>query len=83
MKTTTRVTSKGQITIPQEIRKRFGLLPQTLVEFVITPEGPRLVRARSGQTRGKQMIARMRQSRRKMRLTTDEAMQLTRGDDQP
>ena len=27
------VTSKGQVTIPQEIRIRLGLLPHTEVEF--------------------------------------------------
>jgi AbrB family looped-hinge helix DNA binding protein len=28
-----RITSKGQVTIPAEIRERTGLLPQTEVEF--------------------------------------------------
>ena len=28
-----RITSKGQVTIPQEIRQRLGLLPETEVEF--------------------------------------------------
>jgi AbrB family looped-hinge helix DNA binding protein len=28
------VTSKGQVTIPQRIRNRFGLKPGTTVEFV-------------------------------------------------
>ena len=28
-----RITSKGQVTIPAEIRERAGLLPQTEVEF--------------------------------------------------
>jgi AbrB family looped-hinge helix DNA binding protein len=27
------ITSKGQVTIPQEIRNRLGLLPHTQVEF--------------------------------------------------
>ena len=28
-----RITSKGQVTIPQEIREKAGLLPNTEVEF--------------------------------------------------
>ena len=28
-----RITSKGQVTIPQEMRERYGLHPQTEVEF--------------------------------------------------
>ena len=30
-----RLTSKGQVTIPLEIRERLGLLPHTEVEFEI------------------------------------------------
>ena len=30
-----RITSKGQVTIPQEVRERFGLLPDTEVDFVV------------------------------------------------
>jgi len=35
-----RVTSKGQVTIPQEIRDKYGFLPQTEVAFV--EEGERV-----------------------------------------
>ena len=31
-----RITTKGQVTIPIEIRKKMGLLPETEVEFKIT-----------------------------------------------
>ena len=30
-----RITSKGQVTIPQEIREQCGLLPHTEVRFVV------------------------------------------------
>ncbi len=30
-----RITSKGQVTIPKEIRERFGLLPGQAVEFAV------------------------------------------------
>ena len=33
-----RVTSKGQVTIPAEIRERMGLLPHTEVEFTVTTD---------------------------------------------
>ena len=36
-----RISSRGQITIPQRIRRRFGLQPFTEVEFV--EEGERLI----------------------------------------
>lgn len=32
-------TSKGQITIPQDIREKLGIEPGTRVDFVPTPDG--------------------------------------------
>ncbi len=40
--TKARVTSKGQITIPKEIRDRLGLRPGDEVEFVEDAEGMRI-----------------------------------------
>ena len=34
-----RITSKGQVTIPLEIREKMGLLPDTEVEFVMEGKG--------------------------------------------
>lgn len=33
------VTSKGQITLPKEVREALGLLPGSQVEFVVEPGG--------------------------------------------
>jgi AbrB family looped-hinge helix DNA binding protein len=33
-----RVTSKGQITIPQELRKEFNIKPEEIVYFIIDEE---------------------------------------------
>ena len=41
-----RITSKGQITIPQEIRNRFGFLPGMEVDIVVEDEKPVIVRNR-------------------------------------
>lgn len=38
-----RLTSKGQVTIPVEIRRRYGLETGTEVDFVAEAAGPRLV----------------------------------------
>lgn len=37
-----RITSKGQVTIPQAIRERLGLLPHCEVEFAIVGNSVRL-----------------------------------------
>lgn len=75
-----KVTVKGQVTIPQEIRERHGLLPGTEVEFVDDGEEVRLVKAEGGKRRGRAIVERMR-GRADTRLSTDEIMALTRGDD--
>ncbi len=75
-----KITVKGQVTIPQEIRERHGLLPGTEVEFVDDGEEVRLVKAEGGQRRGRALVERLR-GRADTRLSTDEIMALTRGDD--
>ncbi|MFN8223653.1 MAG: AbrB/MazE/SpoVT family DNA-binding domain-containing protein [Gaiellales bacterium] len=72
-----RVTAKGQVTIPQEIRDRFGLHPGTDVSFTVRGETVRLERT-PGRGRGKPLVERMRGTGR-IGLSTDEIMRLTRG----
>ena len=36
---TSRISSKGQVTVPAGIRDKMGLLPGTVVEFKITAKG--------------------------------------------
>jgi len=42
-----RITSKGQVTIPIEIRKRLGLLPHTEVRFEVEGDAVRILRKRN------------------------------------
>ncbi|HVQ91241.1 MAG TPA: AbrB/MazE/SpoVT family DNA-binding domain-containing protein [Mycobacteriales bacterium] len=73
-----RVTAKGQVTIPADIRQRFGFLPDTEVEFVVDDDGVRLVQAsRPGRTRGDRVVARLR-GRGNAGMSTDEILALTR-----
>lgn len=83
-----RVTSKGQVTIPIEIRERLGIQPNTEVRFVVQRGYVVLEKVKgSGQmkrvSRGKAIIARMRQAARyttRSAMTTDELLALTRGE---
>src|ERR1017187_2112990 len=43
---TMQITSKGQVTIPQVIRNRLGLLPHTRVEFELAGDHARIRKAR-------------------------------------
>jgi AbrB family looped-hinge helix DNA binding protein len=78
-----RITSKGQVTIPHEIRERAGLLPNTEVEFVLDDDGVRIVKARDPKrpTRGQQVVEALRRAPGQNKMTTDEIMALMRGDD--
>ncbi|MEI6703275.1 MAG: AbrB/MazE/SpoVT family DNA-binding domain-containing protein [Deltaproteobacteria bacterium] len=75
-----RVTSKGQVTIPRNVRQRLGIFPLSEVEFVV--EGNTVVlRATTEQNiRGKRLVETLR-GRATVRMTTDEIMALTRGED--
>lgn len=72
-----RITSKGQITVPQELRNRFGFLPGTDVEFIADKGGLRLVKSKASE-RGTKIVERMR-GRGDNKLSTAEIMKLTRG----
>jgi AbrB family looped-hinge helix DNA binding protein len=74
-----RITSKGQVTIPQGIRERLGLLPHSEVEFEIDGDSVRIRKAGRKMTRGHMIVAHLRGTGNK-RMTTDEIMALTRGE---
>ena len=76
-----RITAKGQVTIPQQIREKAGLVPDTEVEFELRGDVVVIRRARPAgrETRGQALIRRMRGSATaKPRMTTDEIMALLR-----
>jgi AbrB family looped-hinge helix DNA binding protein len=73
-----RITSKGQVTIPQEIRLRLGLQPETEVEFDVVGNTARIRKVEGRPGRGRRLVERMR-GRATTRLTTDEILALTRG----
>jgi AbrB family looped-hinge helix DNA binding protein len=73
-----RITSKGQVTIPIEIRERFGLLPDTEVAFEVRGGSVRIKKAAGKGRRGSEIIGRLK-GKATTRLSTDEILALTRG----
>ncbi len=55
-----RITTKGQVTIPQDIRERLGLLPHSEVEFDVVGDSVRIRKKRGTKTRGQRLLAQMR-----------------------
>ena len=76
-----RITTKGQVTIPQAIRERLGLLPYSEVEFDVVGDSVRIRKKRGSKSRGQKLLGLMRRAKPKPGLTTDQLMALTRGDD--
>jgi AbrB family looped-hinge helix DNA binding protein len=76
-----RITSKGQVTIPAEIREQAGLLPHTEVEFDFDGKVVRIFPAakRSKDGRGARLIAHLR-GRGDVAMSTEDIMALTRGE---
>jgi AbrB family looped-hinge helix DNA binding protein len=75
------VTSKGQVTIPQEIRNRLGLLPHTKVAFELAGDHARIRKAgreTGASARGRLALEALRGTA-DVRMNTDEIMALARG----
>jgi AbrB family looped-hinge helix DNA binding protein len=73
-----RITSRGQVTIPVEIREKLGLLPNSEVEFEIQGNAVRLRKVEAARRRGRSLIDRLRGTGT-TRMSADEILALTRG----
>lgn len=76
-----KITSKGQVTIPQAIREKAGLHPHTEVEFEMRGGRVVLKPVSRGRVRGHEAVGRLRGTLKQVRMSTDQIMALTRGKD--
>jgi len=74
-----RVSTKGQVTIPIELREALGLLPATEVVFERAGDSVRIRKARAKSRRGAAIVAHLR-GRGSVSLSTDQIMALTRAE---
>lgn len=72
-----RVTEKGQITIPKELRDALGIGPGSEVEFERDDDAIVVRKMRDAPTRGRRIAERLR-GRGDVAMTTSEIMALTR-----
>lgn len=73
-----RVTEKGQVTIPKEIRDALGIGPGTEIVFERRKDAIVVRKSDRGPTRGRLLAQRLK-GRGDVEMTTDEIMALTRG----
>lgn len=76
----TKLTSKGQVTIPKPVRDRLNLKPGSPVDFELADDG-RVVLVKAGRksTAPRSRFERLRGSAT-VPITTEELMALTRGE---
>ena len=75
-----KLTSKGQVTIPQVFREKFGLLPETEVIFDEGDGGVLIKPAAASRRRLVERWLKRARGSATAKLTTDEIMSLTRGE---
>lgn len=70
-----RVTSKGQVTVPRNIREALGIKPETEIEFV--EDNGRFYLVKKGQTTHHKGFSKLR-GIASAQMSTEEIMALTR-----
>ncbi|ETX07367.1 AbrB/MazE/SpoVT family DNA-binding domain-containing protein [Candidatus Entotheonella palauensis] len=73
-----RVTTKGQVTIPQHIREKMGITPHAEVDFI--EEDGRVILVKRDRDASVPPTFRRVRGVATIRMSTDEIMALTRGD---
>ena len=71
------INEKGQVTIPQMIREKFGFLPYTEIDFQEEDSKVVLVKKEDANRRGVSIIKALRH-KGDVNITTDEIMKYTR-----
>jgi AbrB family looped-hinge helix DNA binding protein len=77
--TATTLTTKGQVTVPKNVRDFLGIGPGSKVTFELTAQGDVILRPLTARPKRRSPFAKVRGSAT-VRMRTDEIMKLTRGD---
>ena len=75
----TKMTTKGQVTIPKRLRDYLGVAPGSEIDFEMTDDGEVVLRTRETPRKGR-FDALLGSA--KLGMTTDEIMRLLRGEDE-
>jgi AbrB family looped-hinge helix DNA binding protein len=74
------LTSKSQVTIPKPVREALGIGPGSAVDFQLTKDGQVMLVPTEGRRRAPSRFANLRGTA-SIKMTTDEIMALTRGEE--
>jgi AbrB family looped-hinge helix DNA binding protein len=76
----TTLTSKGQVTIPKQIRDALNLVPGTSVEFAVNKEGEVVIHKAGARASRKPDRFEAARGKADVKWRTDELMALLRGE---
>ena len=74
-----KLNSKGQVTIPADLRRRHGVVEGDEVEVIEDGDALRIVHAQRATSRGTRIVSRLR-GRATTDLTTEELMEMLRSE---
>ena len=77
------LNSKGQVTIPADLRAKYGMHPGDEVQVVEVGGTLRIVRAEGAESRGQRLVRRLRNTATGQEvagMSTDQIMALLRGE---
>ena len=72
-----RVSTKGQVTIPYEMRTKLGMLPCTEVDFILQDDGILIQKQHGSKRKGSKLLEQL-SGKAKLNMSTEYIMKLTR-----
>ena len=78
---TSRLTIKGQVTVPKKLRDAFGWAPHTELKFEQMVDGIKLTGLKKSNSRGEKLVKRLR-GKGNRKWSSDDILGMTRGEDE-
>ncbi len=72
-----KVSTKGQVTIPIEMRMKLGMLPYTEVNFILKEEGVLIKKQQNSILKGSKLLKQLT-GKSRLNMSTEHIMKLTR-----
>jgi AbrB family looped-hinge helix DNA binding protein len=72
-----RVSTKGQVTIPCEMRTKLGMFPHTNVNFILQDGGVLIQKQTGGSRKGSKLLEQL-SGKSRLNMSTEYIMKLTR-----
>jgi AbrB family looped-hinge helix DNA binding protein len=70
-----RISTKGQVTIPHEMRAKLGMLPYTEVDFILKKDG--ILTKKQRKSKGSKLLEQLT-GKSRINMSTEYIMKLTR-----